>query len=66
LVDEVAKLRDELEKLRQRGVGVIVRERDKFVAMIGDRTVHVGDEINGFTVTAIEPDGVRVERKVAE
>ena len=65
LADTVAKLQTELEELRQRGVSVIVKQHDEYVAMIGDRTIHVGDEINGFTVTAIEPDGVRVERKVA-
>jgi hypothetical protein len=66
LADAAAKLQTELEALRQRGVSVIVKQRDQYVAMIGDRTVHVGDEINGFTVTAIEPDGVRVEKKVTE
>lgn len=67
LADEVAKLHTELESLRQRGVSVIVKQHDKYVAMIGDRTVHVGDEIgSGFTVTAIDPDGVRVEKKVEE
>jgi hypothetical protein len=46
---------------------VIVRERDQYAAMIGDRIVHVGDEINGFTVTVIDPaSGVRVERKPAK
>ena len=66
LADAVAKLHTDLESLRQRGVSVIVKQHDKYVAMIGDRTVHVGDEINGFTVTAIEPDGVRVEKKINE
>jgi hypothetical protein len=66
LADEVAKLQTELDPLQQRGVSVIVRQHDQYVAMIGDRTIHVGDEINGFTVTAIEPDGVRVEKKVDE
>lgn len=66
LADTVAQLHTKLEELRQRGVHVIVRERDAYVAMIGDRTIHVGDEINGFTVTAIEPDGVRVEGQVRE
>jgi hypothetical protein len=66
LADAVANLHTELESLRQRGVSVIVKQHDKYVAMIGDRTVHVGDEINGFTVTAIEADGVRVEKKVQE
>ncbi len=64
LADKVAELQTELEQLKQRGVHVIVRENDQYVALIGDRTIHVGDEINGFTVTAIQPDGVHVEKKV--
>jgi hypothetical protein len=44
-------------------VHVIVRERDAYVAVIGDRLLHVGDKINEFTVTAIDPDGVHVEMK---
>lgn len=66
LTSIVEELQMQLEELRQRGVHVIVRDRDGYVAMIGDRTVHVGDDINGFTVTAIEPNGVRVERKIQE
>jgi hypothetical protein len=65
LAEAIAQLQTELESLQQRGVQVIVRQRDQYVALIGDRTVHVGDEINGFTVTAIDPDGVRVERKIS-
>ena len=63
LAEAVEKLRMQLEELTQRGVHVIVRERDQYAAMIGDRMLHVGDEINGFTVTAIDPNGVHVERK---
>jgi hypothetical protein len=45
----------------------VVRERDQYVAMVGDRTLHVGDEIKGFIVTEIDPqEGVRVERKATE
>jgi hypothetical protein len=66
LADAVEALRMELAALQERGVHVILRERNQYVAMIGDRTVHVGDEINGFTVTAIEPDGVLVERKIQQ
>jgi len=66
LAEAIAQLQVQLEELKQRGVQVIVRERDQYVAMIGDRTVHVGDEINGFTVTEIDPTGVRVERKVTQ
>ncbi len=63
LADAVEKLQMQLKELKERGVHVIVRERDQYAAMIGDRMLHVGDEINGFTVTAIDPTGVRVERK---
>jgi hypothetical protein len=64
LAEAVAHLEMQLRELEQRGVQVIVREHDQYAAMIGDRIVHVGDEINGFTVTVIDPTtGVRVERK---
>lgn len=67
LADAVAQLEMQLRELEQRGVQVIVRDRDQYAAMIGDRIVHVGDEINGFTVTVIDPtSGVRVERKSAK
>lgn len=63
IADAVAESNMQLEELKQRGVQVIVRERNQYVAMIGDRTVHVGDEIDGFTVTQIDQQGVHVERK---
>ena len=64
MAEAIESMQMELEELQQRGVQIILRGRDQYVAMIGDRTIHVGDEISGFTVTAIEPDHVRVERKV--
>ncbi len=66
LAEALARIQTELRELQQRGVHVIIKQRDEYVAMIGDRTVHVGDEINGFTVTAIGPSGVSVERKGPE
>jgi hypothetical protein len=63
LSEAVEQLHMQLEELTQRGVHVIVRERDAYVAVIGDRLLHVGDKINEFTVTAIDPDGVHVEMK---
>jgi hypothetical protein len=66
LAEAIEDLQTKLRALQERGVHVIINGRDQYVAMIGDRTVHVGDEINGFTVTAIEADGVRVERKLEE
>jgi hypothetical protein len=66
LADALEGLRTQLEDLKQRGVHVIVSQNDQYVAIIGDRTIHVGDEINEFTVTAIDPEGVRVEWKGSE
>jgi hypothetical protein len=66
LAEALERLQTQLKELQERGVHVIVKQRDEYVAMIGDRTLHVGDEINGFTVTAIGPNGVSVERKTAE
>jgi hypothetical protein len=67
MAEAVAQLQTQLRELEQRGVQVIVRDRDQYAAMIGDRVVHVGDEIDGFTVTVIDPaSGVRVERKPAK
>lgn len=63
LAEEVEQLHLQLEELTQRGVHVIMRERDQYVAVIGDRLLRVGDKINEFTVTAIDPDGVQVEMK---
>ncbi len=62
----VEQLNKRLEELRQQGVQVILKEQDQYVALIGDQTVHVGDEIDGLTVTEITPSGVRVERKIQE
>jgi hypothetical protein len=66
LAEAIESLQSELKALQERGVHVIIRGGNEYVAMIGDRTVRVGDEINGFKVTSIEPDGVRVERKLDE
>jgi hypothetical protein len=66
LAEAVEQMQRQLAELQQRGVHVIVNLRDQYVAMVGERMLHVGDEINGFVVTAIDPDGVRVELKGAE
>ncbi len=63
LADELQRLQSQLDELKNRGVHVIVSVDGQYVAMIGDRMVHVGDQINEFTVTEIDPSGVRVERK---
>lgn len=60
------QMNQRLEEMRQLGVKVILKQKDHYVALVGDQTIHVGDEINGFTVTEITPSGVRVERKIEE
>ena len=62
LDQRIQQSRAELESLRNLGVQVLMRQGDGYVAMVGDRTIHVGDEINGFTVVAIDANGVRVAR----
>lgn len=64
LAETAEKLQMHMEELMQQGVHVIVRKGDQYVAVIGDRMLHVGDKIDEFTVTAIDPDdGVHIERK---
>ena len=66
MVRDLEQTRKQLEDMRQLGVKVILEQHGQYVALIGDQMIHVGDEINGFTVTAITPSGVRVERKIKE
>jgi hypothetical protein len=64
IAEAAENLRMQLEELKQQGVHVILRKGDQYVAVIGDRMLHVGDKIDEFTVTAIDPDdGVHIERK---
>ncbi|MEO1497073.1 MAG: hypothetical protein AAFV43_07985 [Planctomycetota bacterium] len=44
--------------LEQLGVGMVLLGGDTPAATIGDQTVHVGDQIEGFRVMAITADGV--------
>jgi len=53
----------EWEDLKRSPVHVIMKGSDQYVAMVGDRTIHVGDEISGYTVTGIDSSGVHVVRK---
>ncbi len=63
---ERSKSESELQGLRQQGVHVIIKRDDHFVAMVGDQEVHVGDQIDGFTVIAIDADGVRVAKDLRQ
>lgn len=57
-----AQAESELQQLRAQGVSVIITRDQKQAALIGDQIVHVGDEISGFRVVAIEGDDVRLEK----
>jgi hypothetical protein len=58
------KFQTRLKELKQRGVTVVMGDGDQYAAMIDDRTLHVGDKIDGFTVIAIDDEnGVVIERK---
>jgi hypothetical protein len=61
---DMAAIQAKLEELKQRGVRVIISGHKEAAAVVGDRTVRVGDDLEGFTVKAIEADGVIVERKL--
>ena len=65
LAEAIESLQTELRALQERGVHVIIRGRDQYVAMIGDRTVHVGDEIERI-YRDIDRGGRRTCRKEAE
>jgi hypothetical protein len=60
------QVQKQLDDMRQLGVKVILEQHGQYVALIGNQTIRVGDEVNGFTVTEITPTGVRVERKIEE
>jgi hypothetical protein len=60
----IAEMQAKLVELQQRGVRVIIQGKKQATAVIGDRTVRVGDDVDGFTVKAIQSDGVVVERKL--
>lgn len=56
------KTESELQGLKQQAVKVMLTRNDEFVAIVGDQEVHVGDELNGFKVIAIDSDGVHVAK----
>ena len=58
-------MQSELDGLRREGVRVIIKREDEYVAIVGDRELHVGDEFNGFTVIAIDANGVRVAKDLS-
>lgn len=65
LDQRVQQMRADLEALRNLGVQVVIRHDDNYIAMIGDRTIQVGDEIDGFKVISIDSGGVHVARNLS-
>ncbi len=56
-----------LEELRKEGVKAVVGGGSSGnVAIVGSKTVRVGDELNGFRIIAIEADGVVLEEPPIE
>ncbi len=56
-----------LQDLRQQGVKALLGVGSEGgVAVVGSRVVHVGDELDGFRVVAIDPDGVVLEQVPVE
>ncbi len=47
-----------LAALRKTGTTAVLRGPQGAMAIVGRRTIRVGDELDGFRVVAIEPDGV--------
>jgi chemotaxis protein histidine kinase CheA len=64
--EALKQMTTQFDQLQREGVRVVMQQHDKFVALIGDRTIHVGDEIDGFTVVAIDANGVRVARDLKQ
>jgi hypothetical protein len=65
LAAEREQTQSQLIGLRQQGVRVIIKRNDKYVAIVGDQEVHVGDQLGGFTVTAIDADSVHVAKDLS-
>jgi len=67
LLQKQAEREKALEKLQKEGVKAILgSSRGGTVAVIGSRTIHVGDKLDGFRVVAIKPDGVVLQEPAIE
>jgi hypothetical protein len=64
--DAIKAMQTQFTQLQHDGVRVVMQKNDKYVALVGDRTIHVGDVIEGFTVVAIDSEGVRVARDLKQ
>ena len=63
---EIAKKRAAQEQvissLRDAGVNAVFKGSQQSTAIIGTQMVRVGEDLKGFRVLAIEPDGIVIER----
>lgn len=50
-----------LAEIQKAGVQMIMSTDQGFVAVVGTKTVHVGDRLQGFRVKEIKPDGIILE-----
>ena len=67
--DSAAKREQEMAELaflRQKGVAMILQNNAGVVAAVGDRTLKIGDVIDGYRVVEIGSDGVVLEPMNAE
>lgn len=55
-----------LAALRKTGATAVLRGPEGGLAIIGRRLVRVGDELDGFRVVAIEPDGVVLQPAILQ
>lgn len=61
LARERAARRKAISELMDVGVGAVVQGPDQSMAIVGSRTIRVGDVIHGHRVLAIEPKGIVLE-----
>ena len=51
-----------ISSLREAGVNAVFKGFEQNTAIVGSRMVRVGEQVQGFRVLAIEPDGIVIER----
>ncbi len=57
-----AKARDDaMNALEKQGVSLVLRDGNQWIAVVGDITIRVGDQLGAFRVVEILPDGVVIE-----
>ncbi len=57
-----AKARDDaMNALEKQGVSLVLRDGNEWIAVVGDITIRVGDQLGAFRVVEILPDGVVIE-----